>query len=289
MKKFFSLFMFVALAAALMLLVACSGGEEPPVFQGEGPDGGSIVDHELVKNVVKPTCISGGYTEYTCKNCGYYYRDTFTEPKDHTWGPSSSHTTHPYVCTSVTTTVKTCKVCDFTSTTTSTKTNHNMVLVDSIAPTCTENGKQFYECAHCDYTSESTLWATGHVWGEWIVDIAPSCSDPTHVEFGAQHRTCQNCPWTEMTEVLPHTCHCEEEGYTGEPCRVVAPTCTTVGYTIHTCEECGVEYHRDFVAPTDHRFSEFVVVEGVEGFLVGECINPDCDHKEYIHVETENK
>jgi len=41
--------------------------------------------HDYREQVVKATCTTPGYTEYTCANCGDSYRQSFTPLADHTW------------------------------------------------------------------------------------------------------------------------------------------------------------------------------------------------------------
>lgn len=41
--------------------------------------------HSYVPHVVKPTCTSGGYTEYICSGCGDSYRTDYTSPVGHSY------------------------------------------------------------------------------------------------------------------------------------------------------------------------------------------------------------
>lgn len=41
------------------------------------------VPHSFEEKIVAPTCVSEGYTEYTCSACGYSYKDGFTEKTPH--------------------------------------------------------------------------------------------------------------------------------------------------------------------------------------------------------------
>ncbi|MCI6730697.1 MAG: S-layer homology domain-containing protein, partial [Clostridiales bacterium] len=43
----------------------------------------TVPEHDYVVAVVEPTCEEGGYTLYTCKNCGHSYRDNETEATGH--------------------------------------------------------------------------------------------------------------------------------------------------------------------------------------------------------------
>lgn len=283
MKKFFSLFILVALFATVMLLAAC----EETYVPGDGPESDVVCEHKFVDKKVAKTCVKDGYTEHTCSECGYYYRDNIVS-SGHTFPDKKDYVTvvsNPDSCTTVTTTMKVCKVCAYTEKVGEPQTtySHKLVLVESvIAPTCTDAGTQLWNCEKCGkMPTEKSVPAVGHVWGEWIVDREPTCS-VEHVVFGTEHRTCSECYLTEMATILPHSCACEEEGYTGEPCTVTPPTCYEVGYTTHTCKDCGVEYHRDFVE-SEHKYSDWEPVEGYEGLAVRECT--DCGHKEYKEMK----
>ena len=59
------------------------------------------------------------------------------------------------------------------------------------------------------------------------------------------------------------TCdHAYDKGLT------VAPTCTEVGYTLHTCTLCGASYKDQFVEALGHRTGAFTVT-----------VEPDCEHE----------
>ncbi len=45
-----------------------------------------VPEHDYLVTVVEATCTEGGYTLYTCRNCGHHYRDQLTEALGHTWG-----------------------------------------------------------------------------------------------------------------------------------------------------------------------------------------------------------
>ena len=302
MKKFFSLFILVALFATVMLLAAC----EETYVPGDGPEDAVVCEHKFVDKKVEPTCVKDGYTEHTCSECGYYYRDDIkdsghTIPKD----KYRYVVTYPYGdgepggdvgCTTVKTKMRYCTKCDWAEAVEgadpvitdshykSGKINTDMmVLVESSgSPTCTEAGTQTWGCIYCGFKDETVdVPALGHVWGEWIVDREPSCS-ANYVVFGTQHRTCSACSLTEMDTILPHSCDCEG---TDTSCDfAVTPDCEhgTIGYRTHTCKDCGVEYNRDFVEP-EHQYSDWKTVEGYTGLVVRECT--ECGHKEYKELK----
>ena len=45
----------------------------------------TVPEHDYIVSVVPATCTEGGYTLYTCRNCGSNYKDHFTEALGHDW------------------------------------------------------------------------------------------------------------------------------------------------------------------------------------------------------------
>ncbi|MBO5866913.1 MAG: leucine-rich repeat domain-containing protein, partial [Clostridia bacterium] len=87
--------------------------------------------------------------------------------------------------------------------------------------------------------------ATGHTDGEWITDLAPTCTVQ-----GSKHQVCAVCNETLKTESIDATGHTYDE-------TVVDATCTSQGYTLHTCSVCGDNYKDTFVdANGEHNFQE---------------------------------
>ena len=83
----------------------------------------------------------------------------------------------------------------------------------------------------------------GHDWGTGVVT-----KQATYYEKGAITYTCKNCgeTRTEETPELDKTYHIKE---------VVAPTCTSEGYTIYECNEVpGLTYKGDYKAKLPHAY-----------------------------------
>lgn len=81
----------------------------------------------------------------------------------------------------------------------------------------------------------------GHDWGTGVVT-----KQATYYEKGAITYTCKNCgeTRTEETPELDKTYHIKE---------VVAPTCTSEGYTIYECNEVpGLTYKGEYTAKLPH-------------------------------------
>ena len=65
------------------------------------------------------------------------------------------------------------------------------------APTCTTQGYTTYTC-HCgDTYVDNYIGATGHRYGEWIIQIVPTTEND-----GSARRTCASCGGSEI-QVLP--------------------------------------------------------------------------------------
>ena len=83
-----------------------------------------ICTHSYTAAITKPTCTAGGYTTYTCKNCGHSYVADQTAALGHGW--------------SVWETLQ--------------------------APTCTAEGMEQRACSRCGKTESRTVPALGHDW-----------------------------------------------------------------------------------------------------------------------------
>ncbi len=253
----------------------------------------TVPEHDYIVSVVPATCTEGGYTLYTCRNCGSNYKDHFTEALGHDWSAWTVQT--PASCEIDGVEARTCARCGETETRPIPATGHNydITVVD---PTCTESGYTLYTCTVCGYSyRDEVVEATGHSWGEWTVTKEATCE-----EAGEETRTCANCGETE-TRALEATGHnwgewtvtkeatCEVAGEETRTCAncgqtetrpipatghtyvetVVAPTCTEEGYTLHTCEVCGSNYKTDVVEALGHDWSEWTVTEAADCFHAG--------------------
>ena len=212
-----------------------------------------VPEHNYIATVVEPTCTEQGYTLYTCSNCGASYQDNYTDPTGHDWGEWTIEVAP--TCVNEGTEIRTCANCGEKESRTVAATGHSFVET-VVEPTCTEEGYTRHTCSVCGYSySDTEVDALGHSWGEWTVVKDANCNAP-----GEQVRTCSVCGETQSEVILP-------SGHTYET-TVIAPTCTSSGYTKHTCLLCGVTYATDVIDPLGHNWGEWVLTE--EG---------DCFHK----------
>ena len=91
---------------------------------------------------------------------------------------------------------------------------------------------------------------TGHDWGAGVVT-----KQATYFEKGSITYTCKTCGETKVEETpeLDKTYHIKE---------VVAPTCTSEGYTIYECNEVpGLTYKGEYTAKLPHSWDDGVVTK----------------------------
>ena len=125
------------------------------------------------------------------------------------------------------------------------------------AATENKDGKKTYTCKDCGYSFTRILTATGHIWGEWITDKQPTCT-----EAGHKYRICtkhDNDPHREE-ETIPELGHSYEEAIT-------LPTCGEEGWKTYTCQRCGESYMEPHGGALGHEYIESVTKE------------PDCQHQ----------
>ena len=139
---------------------------------------------------------------------------------------------------------------------------------------CTSEGVIEYNCKNCSEKMIKAESATGHTPGK-----AATCTEP---------QTCEKCG-TVLALPTGHNYSekivaptCTEMGYTIFECKdckdtyngdytdkinhsyiadVTEPTCTASGYTVYTCENCGKTYTADYKDMTGHNPSDWIIDE----------------------------
>ena len=228
---------------------------------------------------LEATCTVGGIKTRECNVCGYT-ETNFTEATGHT-----EETRNAIEVTCLTdgyTGDIYCSICDeLVSEGEIIKTSgHDYVGVPT-APTCTTDGYTTYTCSVCGNSYvDDTVISDGHSYGDWITKTSATCENK-----GLEHRICSICSAEETREInalghkystdwtIDKESTCKEEGSKSHHCircdskadvtaiakkehtyvnSVVAPTCTTDGYTSHTCSVCGTSYTDAITSKTGH-------------------------------------
>ena len=218
-------------------------------------------EHKYKTEKVQPTCRNVGYTNHICEICGNSYITDMMPIISHSYERITKEPT----CTDKGYTTSTCTICRQTFVSDYTEpTGHIWDEGHSVTTsTCTADGVIEYHCtnAGCNEKMIKAESATGHTPGR-----AATCTEP---------QTCKACG---VILNLPKG-HSYSE-------KVVAPTCTELGYTIYTCESCGDSYKADYVDKAAHDYTKTVTAPTCTalGYTVYECKN--CDYK-YISDYTD--
>ena len=258
------------------------------------------LEHVYSELVVEPTCTSEGYTIYDCNNCDHEYIANYVDAIEHTY---TTEVTAP-TCTAEGYTTYVC-VCgdnyvgDYTE-----KLEHEYETVVT-EPTCETEGYTTYMCKNCgDSEVKDTVSATGHT---PVVDeaVEATCTS-TGLTAGVHCGVCNKVITAqEEIDMLPHTVAvdaavdptCQNTGLTeGSHCSVcgevlvaqetvdavdhnydsvvTAPTCTSEGYTTHTCTfGCGSTYTDSTVAKLPHNHESVVTAPtcDTQGYTTHTC------------------
>ncbi len=121
---------------------------------------------------------------------------------------------------------------------------HYYELVETIQPTCTEQGYSVYECISCDsYYYSNYVAANGHSYQTTV--HPPSCTAQGYTVY-----VCTACDYTYTGDYKSALGHSYER-------EVIPPTCTERGYTVSTCSRCGYSYTSDYVSPLGHSYTAY--------------------------------
>ena len=181
-----------------------------------------------------------------------------------------------------------CGSCDATKDVTVIEKADHDYQIETIEPTCTEDGNTYGICIVCGIDYDALIPATGHTYGDWIVDTEAACEAE-----GSKHQECTVCGDT-VTEAIEATGHawdedytvdkeatCMEEGSQSIHCgscdatkdvtviekadhdyqiETTEPTCTEDGNTYGVCSVCGISYDASIPA-TGHTWNTDYTVD----------------------------
>ena len=248
-------------------------------------DASSCTHRNTTSNVTAPTCTAGGYTTYTCTDCGYSYTANETAAKGHTPGVGATCTTAQTctVCSAVITAALghsyqngVCTVCgaqDLASQgyahnfTENGKTSTFYTITGNLATgkgTVTYNGLTLTQCLKIESSTNISFTATASgtltlVFVEAATNIkidgtkVTSSSNVITVTVTAGNHTItkadtMNLFYMVYTPDGPHT-----HNYTSN---TTEATCTTEGSVTYSCT-CGDSY-TETIAATGHSFYDGV-------------------------------
>ena len=219
--------------------------------------------HHYDDATVPPTCTTTGYTHHVCKYCNDSYDDDIKAELGHNFVDGK------------------CKRCGVSESTVTPPHTHDYKAVVT-KPTCTQAGYTTYTCSCGDSYKSDYKDALGHDYqngtctrcGAKDPSVTPPhthdyksvVTKPTCTEQGYTTYTCSICGDSYKGDykdarghlfVLGKCLRCGEQdpdSHTHEYTKtVVAPTCTTRGYTEHVCS-CGSSYKTDYTAALGHDY-----------------------------------
>lgn len=199
------------------------------------------------KTTKNATCTESGSKTRTCSICGHKETQTISA-LGHAFG--SWVTTKEATCTEKGTKMRRCFGCGKEETQTIAATGHNYGPWITMSATCTSPGTETRTCSKCKKVeTKTTTAAKGHSFGSWVTTKSATCT-----ASGTKTRTCTSCGYKE-TQTIAATGH----KYTTT---VVAPTISSMGYTLHKCSVCGYSYKDNYIdqlKPTNPNAPQIVV------------------------------
>ena len=179
-----------------------------PAYNGEGKhqqicehDSAHVqtLDCNFTPEVTEATCESGGYTTYTCEDCGGSYKKDETPAKDHTWTLYQStgtgdgtHGTHFRECTACHTREE--APCSYD---------------EKVTPaTCTEDSFATHTCTVCgeQHTHITPSSALGHRYGAYTCDRAAGTHSRQCLNAGCREVETSACEFDEVIFHRDATC-----------------------------------------------------------------------------------
>ena len=185
--------------------------------------------HSYEATVTAPTCTAQGYTTYTCTVCNNSYNSDYVKELGHSWNDAT--------CTAP----KTCGTCGATEG----EPNGHSHAANVTAPTCMEKGYTTYTCPCGDSYKDNYVDALGHTPDASVEEnrVEATCNAAGSYDTVVYCAVCEE-ELSRVSNTIPKKQHDYSD-------TVVAPGCTTQGYTEHKCQ-CGDSYKDTYVDATGH-------------------------------------
>ena len=215
--------------------------------------------HDYVAVVTPPTCLTPGYTTYTCSACGHSFVADEVPVSGHSYDDGVV-TTEPG-CTVTGVITYTCTLCGDSYQKSIYATGHSYQPTVT-PPTCTESGYTIYTCSKCgdSYVADTTV-PGGHNYDAGT-RVEATCTNGGYTTY-----TCLDCGEQYVGDRVSAKGH----SYTGKD---VPPTCVDSGYTVYTCIVCGDSYEGNYVSANGHSYGSVVTPPTctAHGYTVHTCI-----------------
>ncbi|MBP3324509.1 MAG: leucine-rich repeat protein [Clostridia bacterium] len=227
--------------------------------------------HNYFTVVTEPDCLNGGFTTYTCLDCGHSYVSDYTDAKGHKETVDSAKA--PTCTQEGLTEGSHCETCGLVLTKQEIipATGHTEKIVEGYDSTCDKEGKtDGVICSVCGkvLTAQSIISAKGHNYTSVVKE--PTCTADGYTTY-----TCTVCEDSYKSDYVTSKGHDFET-------TVTAPTCEKEGYTTYRCKTCGYAVEKaDIVPALGHNYETEVVLPTCEsgGYTVYTCINCLASHK----------
>lgn len=179
-----------------------------------------VKNHDYEAEIIAPTCVEKGYTEYSCKYCSSKYKTDYVNELGHSGG--TANCVELAVCTE----------CGVSYGELDSENHKNVIIDEEIPSSCTKSGLS--EGAHCVSCGKITIEQKELPKAEHIclsTVVSPNCT-----EKGYTFYYCKNCDYSYLDSFV------NELGHTGGTANCV---------TRAVCTRCG-EFYGD-VNPENHK------------------------------------
>jgi hypothetical protein len=197
---------------------------------------------EIVENA---TCTKEGLEQRGCKNCDYSEQRS-TEALGHDW--TAWQTKKAATCTEEGLEDIECSRCDAVREERAiAKIAHDFGEWQVVKePTCTEDGAEKRKCKNCIEEESRGVLATGHVWGDYTVDVAAKC-----LVAGSKSIYCTVCGVKQdgSTTTIPALGHDYSSVWTLFD---ENSSCLGGGYEARHCSRCDATIGKQEIDPLGH-------------------------------------